>query len=90
MAAAHTSDRETVRLMTYLPLQQLVLQVSIIFRVVNDLIHAFREVLYNTNPAANHVHDDSKLIAINFFNRVNREKKLIVLIALIHAINLQP
>ena len=58
MAAAHTSDRETVRLMTYLPLQQLVLQVSIIFRVVNDLIHAFREVLYNTNPAANHVHND--------------------------------
>ena len=45
MAAAHTSDRETVH-------------VSIIFRVVNDLIHAFREVLYNTNPAANHVHDD--------------------------------
>ena len=56
MAAAHTSDRETVRLMTYL--YQLVLQVSIIFRVVNDLIHAFREVLYNTNPAANHVNDD--------------------------------
>ena len=47
-------------------------------------------VLYNTNPAANHVHDDYKLIAINFFNHVNREKKLIALIALINAINLQP
>ena len=59
-----------------IPVQQLVLQVSIIFRVVNNLIHAFREVLYNTNPAANHVHDDYKLIAIKFFNRVNRGKKM--------------
>ena len=73
-----------------IPVQQLVLQVSIIFRVVNNLIHAFREVLYNTNPAANHVHDDYKLIAIKFFNCVNREQKLIALIALINAINLQP
>ena len=40
------------------PFSDGIAQVSIIFRVVNDLIHAFREVLYNTNPAANHVHDD--------------------------------